>query len=101
MGGLLALTLLSGESLHPVSPVLIYALLSNVHEQSDPSAPMDLSLSLIHQLQSSKVDALLPWMIIPPGQDWRSLPTGHRTLLWDNIAGLGLEVSAHNIHILH
>jgi hypothetical protein len=92
-GALLALILLTGDCLHPVSPALVYALLSNVQAQSNPSAPMDISLGFIQQLQSSKAEALLPWMIIPPGQDWKDLPGGHRTLLRDLIAGLGLEVS--------
>jgi hypothetical protein len=36
---------------------------------------------------------LLPWMIVLPGQDWRDLPTGHRTLVQDLIVDLGIEVS--------
>ncbi|KAF9785059.1 hypothetical protein BJ322DRAFT_1020665 [Thelephora terrestris] len=91
-GALIALALLSGDGVHPVSPAVIYALLSNVEERSDPRAPMDLSLSFINQLQKSKARILLPWMIILPGQDWRDLPTGHRTLVQDLIVDLGIEI---------
>jgi hypothetical protein len=92
-GGLLALALLIGESPAPVSPAVIYALLSNVREQNNPSAQMDMSLGFIHELQSSKAGDLLPWMIIPPGQNWRDLPEGHRNLLRELFVGLGLDVS--------
>jgi len=92
-GALLALSLLAGENLHPISPIVIYALLSNVHPHPNARAPMDLSLSFVRQLQSSKADSLLPWMIIPPGQDWRSLPDGHRNLLREFITNLDLDVS--------
>ena len=92
-GGLLAVALLAGESLHPVSPALIYALLSNVQGQSEPSAAMHMSLGFIQQLQSSKATDLLPWMIIPPRQDWKILPEGHRTLLLDLVTNLDMGVS--------
>lgn len=92
-GGLLALVVLAGDSPHPVSPAVVYALLANVHQLSDPTVPMDLSLGFISQLESSKAAALLPWMIIPPGEDWRTLPQGHRNLLRDLVVGLGLDVS--------
>lgn len=92
-GALLALALLAGENLHPISPAIVYALLSNVHPRSDVVAPMDMSLSLIQQLQISKADALLPWMIIPPGQDWKNLPDGHRGILRQVITNLDLNVS--------
>lgn len=92
-GTLLTLALLAGENLHPISPVVIYALLSNVHPHPNTRAPMDLSLSFIRQLQSSKADTLLPWMIIPPSQDWKSLPDGHRNLLREFITNLDLDVS--------
>jgi hypothetical protein len=92
-GALIALALLSGDGVHPVSPAVVYALLSNVEERSDPRAPMDLSLNFISQLQKSKARILLPWMIIVPGQDWRDLPTGHRSLVQDLVVDLGIEVS--------
>ena len=90
-GGLLALVLLAGKSLHPISLVVIYALLSNVQERTNPGLVMDMSLGLIQQLQSSKASILLPWIIIPPGQDWRTLPEGHRTLIYNLVVGLGVR----------
>lgn len=94
-GMLIALVLLEGDSAYPVSPTVIYALLSNVREQSDRCAPMNLSLRFISQLQDSDSMAriLLPWMIIPPGTDWTTLPEDHRIQIRDLLAGLGLEVS--------
>ena len=92
-GGLLALALLAGHSLHPVSPAVIYALLSNVHRQSTPSTVMDLSLGFIRQIQNFSATTLLPWMIIPQGQDWKALPEGHKALLRDLITNLDLDVS--------
>lgn len=92
-GTLIALALLCGDGIHPISPAVAYALLSNVEERPDPRAPMELSLCLIDGLQKSKARILLPWMIIPPGQDWRALPMGHQTLVRDLISGLGIEVS--------
>ena len=100
-GGLLALALLAGDSLHPVSPAVVYALLSNVQEDSGLSAVMNVSLSFIRQLESSKAANLLPWMIIPPGQDWKTLPEGHRILLRDLITGLGLEVGHFRSFIIY
>ena len=100
-GGLLALLLIAGESLHPVSPAVIYALLSNVHKQADPSNPMDVSLGFIQQLQSCKASVLLPWMIIPPGQDWKNLPEGHQVLLRNLLSGLNLHVSSQHPLTLH
>ena len=76
LGALLALALLAGDNLHPVSPVVVYAIMSNIQERADLSAPMDLSLHLIQQLNNDKASILLPWMIIPPGQDPSSLPAG-------------------------
>lgn len=98
-GTLIALALLGGDGIHPVSPAVVYALLSNVEERSDPRAPMDLSLEFIDGLQKSKASILLPWMIIPPGQDWRALPTGHQTLVRDLINGLGIEVSGRYLSV--
>lgn len=92
-GGLLALTLMIGESLHPVSPMLTYALLSHVHHQPTPNTVMNLSLGFIRQIQSSKAITLLPWMIVPPGQDWKTLPEPHKLLLRDLITNLDLDVS--------
>jgi hypothetical protein len=92
-GTLLALALLAGENLHPISPVVVYALLSNVHERSEVTTSMDLSLGFIEQLEYSKAITLLPWMIIPPGQDWKSLPFGHRSQLIQVITNLDLDVS--------
>jgi hypothetical protein len=94
-GALLAVVLLSGGNLHPVSPAVIYALLSNVHRRADPSDVMHVSLSFIRDIQSSKVQSVLPWMIIPPRKDWRTLPDGHRTLVRDVMTGLDLEVNNH------
>ena len=93
VGGFLALGLVSGIGVHPVSPVVAYALLSNINERQDPRAPMDLSLQFIQQLQSDKADILRPWMIINPGQCWRDLPEDHKTSLQDLFDGLGIEVS--------
>ncbi len=92
-GALLALALLAGEGLHPISPVVVYALLSNLHHQTDPAGPMNLSLHLIQQLDRSKADILRVWMIIPPGRDWRKLPDGHRNQVTNILGGLGLNVS--------
>ena len=91
-GALLALGLLAGESLHPISPAVIYTLLSNIHQNSDPITSMNLSLGFIQKLDGLKAKALIPWMIIPPGQDWKSLPAAHRVMLRDLTANLGLEV---------
>ena len=91
-GVLLALGLLAGESLHPISPAVIYALLSNVHQDSDPINSMNLSLGFVQQLDDLKAKALIPWMIIPPGKDWKCLPAAHRAMLRDLTANLGLEV---------
>ena len=46
-GGLLALALLARGSLHPVSPAVVYTLLSNVQEDSGLSAILNVSLSFI------------------------------------------------------
>jgi hypothetical protein len=100
-GALLALALLAGENLHPVSPVVIYALLSNVHQRSEVITSMDLSLSFIQQLEDSKANTLLPWMIIPPGDDWKSLPIGHRNQLLEVITNLDLDVSQTVILTFH
>jgi hypothetical protein len=96
-GALLALSLLAGDNLHPVSPIVVYALLSNVQESVSAEAPMNLNLSFIRELQSSKAVDLHPWMIIPPGQDWKTLPPGHRTMLLWLVSGLGLDVSLFDI----
>lgn len=92
-GALLALTLIVGESPHPVSPAVIYALLSNVYPCVNARASMHLSLSFIRQLQGSVADALLPWMVIPQGQDLKSLPDGHRRILLQLVTNLNLDVS--------
>lgn len=91
-GALLALALLSGENLHPVSPVVVYALLANVHKRPEAVASMDLSLSFIEQLEGSKATTLLPWMIIPPRKDWRELPPGHRAQLFQIVMGFDIDV---------
>ena len=91
-GVLLALALLSGENLHPVSPVVAYALLANVHRHSEAATSMHLSLSFIEQLEDSKAKTLLPWMIIPPHKDWRELPSGHRAQLLQVITNFDLNV---------
>lgn len=93
MGALLALALLAGENLHPISPAVVYALLSNVHPRPRATAQMHLSLSLLHQFDAPKANMLIPWMIIPPGQDWRSLPDGHRNILRDVVTNLNIDVS--------
>ena len=67
VGVLLALTLRMGESVTPVSPAVIYALLSNIQDCSGPMAPMDLSLELICSVQGSQAGIVLPWMIVAPG----------------------------------
>lgn len=100
-GVLLALVLLAGEDPHPVSPVVIYTLLASVHTPPNSMlATMDLSLGLIRELDEPKVATLLPWMIIPEGQDWKSLPTGHHVLLRDTITFLGLDVSRISLIVL-
>lgn len=91
-GALLALALLSGENLHPVSPVVAYALLANVHRHSEAVTSMDLSLGFIEQLEGSKANTLLPWMIIPPHKDWKELPSGHRAQLLQVITNFDLNV---------
>jgi len=93
MGGLIALALLIGESLHPVAPAVVYALLSNVLPLSDPRAPMHLSLEALAEFSPSVANNLIPWMIIPSGQDWRTLPAGHRTKVLELAAGLDVNVS--------
>lgn len=100
-GMLIALILLTGDSVSPVSPAIIYALLSNVREREDQCAPMNLSLRFISQLQvsDSKARILLPWMIIPPGTDWTELPHGHRIQIRDLFAGFGLEVSGKRLSV--
>lgn len=92
-GALLALSLLAGENICPVSPVVIYALLCNVHVRRDPRASMDLSLGFLEKIEISKAKVLLPWMVIPPGQDWRTLPEGHIEELRILMDGLGIDVS--------
>ena len=95
-GALLALVLLSGENLHPVSPIVAYALLANVHRHSEAVASMDLSLAFIEQQDSSKANTLLPWMIIPPCKDWKILPAGHQAQLLQVITNLDLDVKLNN-----
>jgi len=62
-GALFTLALLAGENLHPISPAVIYALLSNVHQCSEVITSMHLSLCFIQQLEGSKANTLLPWVI--------------------------------------
>ena len=96
-GVLLALVLLSGENLHPVSPIFAYALLANVDRNAaEASTSMDLSLHFIKQLRSSMANTLLPWMIIPPRQDWRALPPSHQTQLLQVITNLDIDVRSNN-----
>ena len=95
-GALLALALLSGENLHPVSPVVAYALLANVHRHSEVVNSMDLSLGFVEQLEVSKANTLLPWMIIPPHKDWRELPSGHRAQLLQVITNFDLNVRSND-----
>jgi hypothetical protein len=97
-GALLALSLLAGDNLHPVSPIVIYTLLSNIQESVRPEASMNLSLSFIQELQSSKAIDLLPWMMIHPDQDWRTLPPGHRAMLLRLVTGFGFDVSRFSIY---
>lgn len=92
-GHLLALALLAGESLHPISPAVVYALLSKVAPHPDSVIPMHLSLALVQELCGSKADDLIPWMIIPPDQDWRTLPDGHRARLLEVLTNLDINVS--------
>jgi hypothetical protein len=54
---------------------------------------MDLSLGFLEKIEISKAKVLLPWMVIPPGQDWRILPEGHLEELWILMDGLGINVS--------
>ena len=98
-GMLIALVLLEGDSTCPVSPAIIYALLSNVRERQDQCALMNLSLRFISRLQisDSKAQILLPWMIIPPGTDWTTLPDNHQLQIQGLLAGLGLEVSGKHL----
>ena len=87
-GVLIALVLLSGENLHPVSPIFAYALLANVDRNTaEASASMDLSLHFIKQLWSSMANTLLPWMIIPPS---------HQTQLLQVITNLDIDVRSNN-----
>jgi hypothetical protein len=96
IGIFLALALLTTGSVHPVSPALIYALLVQTFykpELDDTQTMMQLSLGFIAEVDESQAKIVLPWMIIPPGQDLSNLPEGHRTNLMYALGGLGLDVS--------
>jgi len=96
IGIFLALALLTTGSVHPVSPALIYALLVETFHKPEPDntqTMMHLSLEFIKEVDASRADIILPWMIIPPGQDFSDLPEGHRTDLMYALGGLGLDVS--------
>jgi hypothetical protein len=93
MGGMLAIALLAGENLRPVSPMIIYALLSNVHPRSNATDVMDLSLSFIRQLEGHAAESLLPWMILPPGADLKALPDHHRSFVIGLLTYLEVTVS--------
>jgi len=97
IGIFLALALLTTGSVHPVSPALIYALLAATYHKleldDDLQTSMCLSLEFIKEVDESQARIILPWMTIPPGQDWRDLPRGHRTELTIALAGLDLDVS--------
>ena len=96
-GVLLALALLSGENIQPISPIFAYTLLVNVHKDTaKASAAMELSLCFIEQLGSSMANTLLPWMIIPPCKDWRALPPGHWAQLLQVITNLDIDVWSNN-----
>jgi len=95
-GKLLAVTLLTNGSVHPVSPVLIYALLvATFHSPTltDLQTMMNFSLNYIKEVDELQSKVVLPWMVVPPGQDWRDLPPGHRAELLELITGLGFDVS--------
>jgi len=89
-GTLLALALLTEGSIGPVSPILIYVLLAHLRKPANPLDTMHLSLSFINQIDGLRAQILLPWMVIPPGQDWRQL---HNTHLLHTITDLEIDVS--------
>jgi hypothetical protein len=99
-GTLLALVVLMEESVHPVSPAIIYALLSNVHGEEHPENSMNLSLRFIRELQESKAEILLPWMMIPPNTDWRNLKPGHNNEIQSLLCNLGLPVRSSHLLII-
>jgi hypothetical protein len=92
-GTLLALALLTEGSISPVSPVLIYMLLARLRKLVDPLDTMHLSLNFIKEVDELQAQVLLPWMIVPSGQDWRNLPFAHRAQLLNMISGLEIDVS--------
>ena len=96
IGTLLAIALLTNGSVHPVSPVLIYALLvASFHKPrlTDIQTTMNFSLNYIRELDELQSRVVLPWMVVPPSQDWRDLPAGHRAELLEIITGLGVDVN--------
>ena len=100
-GMLIALVLLEGDSAYPVSPMVIYALLSNIQARCSQSAVMNLSLCFISQLygSDSKAQMLLPWMIVPPNVEWRDLPVSHQLWIRELLAGLDLQVSGQRLPV--
>ena len=96
IGSLLALALLTIGSIQPVSPALIYALLVTTFHTpklADPQMMMHLSLEYIKEIDELQADVILPWMVLPPGQNWKDLPAAHRTELLLTLTGLGVDVS--------
>ena len=80
IGTLLAIALLTNGSIHPVSPVLIYTLMVASFRKprlTDIQTTMNFSLNYIRELDELQSRVVLPWMVVPPGQDWRDLPAGH------------------------
>jgi hypothetical protein len=92
-GTLLATALLAVGTVYPISLVIIHILLWHLWSSGDPYAIMDLSLQSIKEIDEERAKVALPWMIIPPGQDWRQLPHNHRVQLLYMISGLEIDVS--------
>ena len=93
-GTLLALALLTNNSVYPVSPILIYVLLVGVHKPVDFFTAMRLSLNYIKEVDELQAAVILPWMIIQPRQDWRELPGIHNTKVFYMLSGLEIDVSS-------
>jgi len=91
-GMLLALALLTNKSPYPVSPVLIYVLLVGIHRPADFPVAMRLSLNYIKEVDELQAAVILPWMIIQPRQDWRTLPSAHKAKVFNMLNGLEIDV---------
>lgn len=91
-GTLLALSLLANDSVYPISPVLIYVLLVGVHRPADFLIAMRLSLNYVKEVDELQAAVILPWMIIQPRQDWKTLSPAHNMKVFYMLSGLGIDV---------